>query len=353
MGALSRIQHWCEEASHAKASDVFLNEGAVPRYRLDGRVRVFPDAEPTTREQLEALRDACAGSNGPPSGDLDAHWQTQTGRYRVNVHRHLGSLGASLRIIQTEIPLLESLGLPVPLLESWSRRPHGFILVTGPTGCGKSTTVASMLDRMNTWFEGHVITIEEPIEYLFRSKTSLVTQREIPEDIPSYAAGLRSALRQSPDVIFMGEIRDFDSARIAVQAAETGHLVISTMHTSTVVETMERLANLMPADERRGVLALLASQLVGVLTQKLVAREGGGRHLITEYFQNEGATRDWIQEMDYAALEDFIQSDKSAFAQDFLTDLTKAWREQKISRETALASCPNPKEMERVLRGLS
>ncbi len=353
MNSTHRLQLWATAAAEAQASDVFLSEGEPPRVRIDGTVRPIDDAENVTREELEALWVLCQGIQPTSPHDLDAHWDTGGWRYRVNLHRHLGKLGAALRIIQTKIPSMASLGLPVWLLESWIRRPHGLILVTGPTGCGKSTSVASMLESMNGWLEGHIITIEEPIEYLFSSKTSIFTQREIPEDVPNYATGLRSALRQSPDVIFMGEIRDFESARIAVQAAETGHLVVSTMHTSTVVETMERLTHLMPTDERRGVLSLLATQLVGVLTQKLLPGIGAGRHLVTEYFQNGGATRDWIQDMDYDRLADFIATGQIKECCDFRASLIDAWRSGAVSKETVLNTAANPQEIERLMRGVS
>jgi twitching motility protein PilT len=152
----------------------------------------------------------------------------------------------------------------------------------------------------------------------------------------------------------MGEIRDFESARNAIQAAETGHLVISTMHTSTVVETMERLTHLMPPEERRAALSLLSNQLIGVLTQKLLPAAGDtGRHVVTEFFQNEGATRDWIQEMDYARLEDFIASGQSGQCQSFRKSLLQGWKEQRITRETVLEAAANPQELERLMRGVS
>ncbi len=354
---LSKLAAHCHCAAEAGASDVFFNESEIPRIRIDGTVRMMNDLPPVARESLRELWQACEGTTNrgaPFSEDLDAHWETGRWRFRVNLHRHLGRWGASLRVIHTEIPTLESLRLPATLLDQWSRRAHGLILITGPTGCGKSTTVAAMLERMNHWLEGHIVTLEEPIEYLFTSRTSFFTQREIPEDVPDYASGLRSTLRQSPDVIFMGEIRDFGSARSAIQAAETGHLVLSTMHTSTVVETMERLAHLMPPEERLAALSLLSGQLVGVLTQKLLPRaDGEGRQVVTEFFQNEGATRDWIQEMAYTRLAEFISSGQSNQCQSFRASLLEAWREGAVTRETVLKTAAHPQEMERLMRGVS
>lgn len=358
MSPLERIRALSRDAAEARASDLFLHEGELPRLRVDGSIRTLNGSEPIGREELLALWRACrpeAPADAPTfEVDLDAHWEAGSLRFRVNLHRHVGRLGASLRVIQTRIPEMETLHLPVPILRNWAQRAHGLVLVTGPTGCGKSTTVASLLDWMNGWYEGHIVTIEEPIEYLFTSRTSFFTQREIPEDVPNYTTGLRSALRQSPDGIFMGEIRDFESAKIAVQAAETGHLVFSTMHTSSVVETIERLASLMPPDERRAVLSLLASQLIGVLTQKLLlSATGEGRHLVTEYFQNEGATRDWILDMEYPRLEDHVASPQSASCQSFRTGLIDAWRAGHVSREEALEAASNPQELDRVMRGVS
>ncbi len=353
MDSLKRLQSLCLEAAAAGASDVFLGEGQAARQRLHGRVIASPDATPITRPDIEALWRACLPLQEPDWQDADAHWDLGKVRFRVNLHQSLGELGAVLRVIHKEIPDMQTLRLPESLLQSWGRRPYGLVLVTGPTGSGKSTTVASLLEWINSWREGHVITIEEPIEFLFTSKKCLFTQREIPHDTPGFRAGLRSALRQSPDIIFMGEIRDFESARIAIQAAETGHLVLSTVHTSTVVETMERLTDLMPEAQRKGVLSLLAAQLIGILSQRLLPASEGGRHVVTEHFQNEGASREWIQEMDYASLADFIEDERGPNALNFQASLLEAWRHGKISQDTALAASASPNQLKRAMSGVS
>ena len=206
----------------------------------------------------------------------------------------MGRLGAVLRRIKTSVPNLKTLGLPDWLLTRWGAREHGLILVTGPTGSGKSTTIASLLQWMNENLVRHVVTIEDPVEYQFTSKRCHFTQRQVGRDTGTFATGLRSALRQAPDVIFVGEIRDYETALTALQASETGHLVVSTLHSEKVADTMERYLNLFPAaDEKHGV-NLLANQLSGVLCQKLVQSADGGLHLLVEHVENAGAMRDWI-----------------------------------------------------------
>lgn len=350
--SVGKLGHWCDLARGSGASDVFFSEGEPPKARIDGKLSALSRDETILREDLATLWQLC-GADPRQSSDHDAHWSHGTQRYRVNLHRHGRRLGAVLRLVLEEIPDLEVLGLPVSVLQSWAKRSFGLILVTGATGSGKSTTVASLLEWLNSWRPAHVVTIEEPVEYVFRSRQCHFTQREIPMDVADYTSGLRSGLRQSPDIIFMGEVRDFESAKIAIQAAETGHLVITTLHTTTVVETMERLTNLVPAGERAGVLSLLASQLIGVMCQKLLLAPKGGRVAVSEYFQNEAATRDWIREMDYVSLADFLRARRMPNNRDFLTSLRDAWLEGRISREVALAAAPNPNELERLMRGIA
>ena len=187
----------------------------------------------------------------------------------------MGRLGAVLRRIKTTVPALNTLGVPDWLLTRWGAREHGLILVTGPTGSGKSTTIASLLQWMNENLSRHVVTIEDPVEYHFASDRCHFTQRQIGRDTGTFGTGLRSALRQAPDVIFVGEIRDHETALTALQASETGHLVLSTMHSERIADTMERYLNLFPAEDAKHGVNLLANQLSGVLCQKLVADDPG------------------------------------------------------------------------------
>ena len=213
------------------ASDLFLSEGAVARTKIGGELMMLGDA-PVTLEEVSAFWKLCGG-DPTYDGDRDSSFVNEDGvRFRVNLHRHTGKLGAVLRRISTEIPDMESLGLPADILIDWIKRPSGLVLVTGATGCGKSTTLASALEWVNQNMARHIVTIEDPIEYLFESKNSYFTQREVHTDTDSFARGLRSSLRQAPDVILLGEIRDQETAITALQAAETGHLVMATLHSA-------------------------------------------------------------------------------------------------------------------------
>src|SRR5438046_3846389 len=220
-----------DAAEQKQASDVFLQEDEVPRLKVNEQIIVLGD-EPMAHPLLTAFWQA-GGANAQGDGDRDRDTgfvsRTHT-RYRVSLHRTMGRLAAVLRRIKTSVPSLKTLGLPDWLLTRWGTREHGLILVTGPTGSGKSTTIASLLQWMNENLERHIVTIEDPVEYQFNSHRCHFTQRQIGRDTATFAIGLRSALRQAPDVIFVGEIRDYETALTALQASETGHLVVSTLH---------------------------------------------------------------------------------------------------------------------------
>src|SRR5437763_8280258 len=244
-----------DAAEQRQASNVFLPENERPQLKINEQSAVLGE-EPTSLAQITAFWQAC-GANAKGDGDMDRDSgfisRTQT-RYRVNLHCTMGRLGAVLRRIKTHVPSLKTLGAPEWLLTRWGAREHGLILVTGPTGSGKSTTIASLLQWMNENLVRHIVTIEDPVEYQFTSKRCHFTQRQVGRDTGSFSSGLRSALRQAPDVIFVGEIRDYETALTALQASETGHLVVSTLHSEKVADTMERYLNLFPAEsEKHGV----------------------------------------------------------------------------------------------------
>jgi pilus retraction protein PilT len=261
--------------------------------------------------------------------------------------------GAVLRPIKTIIPDLADLGLPTALLTSWLLRRSGIMLVTGPTGSGKSTTLASCLDWLNHHHGRHVVTIEDPIEYLFQSDRCLFTQREVGVDTPSFDEGLRRSLRQSPDVILLGEIRDGPSAITALQAAETGHLVIATLHSSNVLDSLERLSRLFDVRERESVLQVLSQQLVGILCQRLLNAEPTGRVLATEHFENQALTRKWILEGKFRELADLVGRGDNPANRTLLKSLLGLVRSGRISELTAMQVASNPHELQRELRGIS
>jgi len=345
------IDDLCRLATEHGASDIFLHAGRVPQFRIQSDLVAAGEA-PLAVEELEAFWLRCGAA--PEALDFDGSYVDSTGqRFRVNLFRSLLQRGAALRPIKTMVPSLDELGAPIDLLTSWVMRPSGLVLIAGPTGMGKSTTLASCLDWLNHHHRRHVVTIEDPIEYLFQPDLCLFTQREVGVDTPTFAEGLRRSLRQSPDVILLGEIRDGPSAITALQAAETGHLVLATLHTSNVLDSFERLSRLFDVRERDGVLQVLSQQLIGVLCQRLINAEPNGRTLIVEHFENHAVTRKWILEGKFRELADFIAKGDNSLNVSFLKSLAAAVRARRISEATALQAAGNPHELQRELRGIS
>ncbi len=307
---------------------------------------------PVPRAGLEELWKGC-GVDHAAVKETDISLQIEEGmRLRVNLYHTLDRLAAVLRPIGLEIPDLDALSMPAEILQSWMQRKNGLILVTGPTGSGKSTTVASCLNWVNQRMCRHIVTLEDPIEFLFENENSLFSQREIRLDSEDFATGLRSALRQSPDVLFIGEIRDSETAETALHAAETGHLVISTLHSGSVVETVDRFTHLL-GRSGAGALQLLASQLIGVMSQQLLPKVGGGLFPALEYFQNEAATRRWILEFRLADLQDHLSSSNSTANCSALDYLVASVKQGYLSFEVARGACSRPQDLDRAMRGIS
>ena len=348
---MEALESLCESCLKAGASDLFLREGSAPFLRLGDQL-IPLETEPTSSDLLDHLWNAC----GAPadSTDHDASLVTASSlRFRVNLHRQLGVRGAVLRNIKTQIPSMEDLGLPVDLLQKWFSRPSGLVLVTGSTGTGKSTTMAAGLEWLNQTATRHIITIEDPVEYLFQENLSRFTQREVGADTPTFAEGLRRALRQSPDIILLGEIRDAGSASTALQAAETGHLVLASVHSSSAAEAVERLHRIFSPEEREDASALLAAQLVGVFTQQLLPGLNQKLFLVGEHFENQAATRQWIRKGGGTELVDFMQNSQSPENRSMTTSLVQAYRDGHVSLEAALAAAPVPDEFRRASMGIS
>ena len=347
----SALDQLIRDAFADSATDVFLVEDEPPRIRREGDV-VTLHPGPIPRIAMAEFWKSCAVD---PAATLEADvsWRVPGGgRLRVNLYRTLGRLAAVLRPIRNEIPPLADLGLPSALLESWMQRRYGLILVTGPTGSGKSTTVASCLNWINLHLSRHIVTLEDPIEFLFTNEKSLFSQREIRHDSADFSTGLRAALRQSPDVLFLGEIRDAETALTALHAAETGHLVISTLHSSSVIETLDRFSHLLKG-ETSGALNLLASQLVGIISQQLLPRLGGGLFPALEYMQNEAGTRRWILENRLTDLQDHLLKSTEATNCSLLEYLVASVKQGYLDAEIARSSCARPQDFDRAMRGIS
>jgi pilus retraction protein PilT len=347
----SALNQLIRDAFSDAANDVFLIEDEPPRIRKNGDVIVLHPG-PIPRLVMEEFWKSC-GVDHAAHLEADISWRVpQGGRLRVNLYHSLGRLAAVLRPIRNEIPEMASLGLPAPLLQSWMQRRQGIILVTGPTGSGKSTTVASCLDWINHTLPRHIVTLEDPIEYLFTNDLALFSQREIRMDSINFSSGLRSALRQSPDVLFLGEIRDQETAVTALQAAATGHLVISTLHSSSVIETLDRFSHLLKAGTHEAY-HLLAGQLIGVLSQQLLPRPRGGLFLAVEHMQNEAATRRWILENRLPELQDHLLKSTEPTNCSFLEYLVAAVQQGFLEAETARGACTRPQDFDRAMRGIT
>ncbi len=346
-----KIDQLCHAALQAQADDLFLKTYEYPCIRVAGRISALGDAV-LTQEDLGEFWVAC-GCDPATVQDMDLSWTSGQGqRFRVNLFRHVGRLGAALRPIKNSVAVLDALGLPGELLRGWANRPEGVILVCGGTGCGKSTTIASLLDWVNRTQTKHIVTIEDPIEYLLDSNNSVVTQREVGMDTESFTSGLRSALRQSPDIIFVGEIRDRLTAETALQAAETGHLVVSTLHSSDAEETFDRLLALFPKDEQATARLILSKQLVGVLCQKLVPAVSGGLTPVVEHIEVAGAIRQWIRSGTMEKIPDLLNREPDAHNRPFLSAIKEAYESGRISAEAARSICSTPSEFDRLVSGI-
>jgi twitching motility protein PilT len=279
-------------------SDLHLKVGGVPFVRVDGTLvpADFPALGATDTESFasDLLPPSKAGEFGDSHEADFGYTLSGVGRFRVNVFRQRGFVGLAIRRVRAEIPSFEELMLP-PVVRNLADTPRGLVLVTGPTGTGKTTTIASVVGHINRTRKAHIVTIEDPIEVLHEDQRSIVDQREVGIDTMSYAAALRHVVRQDPDVIFIGEIRDAPSAEAAIQAAETGHFVISTLHTTDATETINRILDMFPAQQQQQVRVSLSSGLRGILSQRLLPRANGrGRVPAVEVLVNTGRVQERI-----------------------------------------------------------
>jgi twitching motility protein PilT len=271
------------------------------------------------------------------------------GRFRVNAYFQRASLGAAFRLIPNEMPALDDLGLP-PTLREFIKKPRGFVLVTGPTGSGKSTTLAAMLDVINKERHEHIMTIEDPIEFLHRHQNCIVNQRELGSDAQSFALGLKAALRQDPDVILVGEMRDLDTIATALTAAETGHLVFATLHTQDTAQTVDRIVDVFPPAQQHQVRVQLSVSLQGIVTQQLLpTADGQGRVCATEILVPTPAIRNLIREGKTHQIYSALQTGGAHGMQTMDAALADLVRRNKITRELAEARSSSPEELRRLM----
>ncbi|MGN0324931.1 MAG: type IV pilus twitching motility protein PilT [Lachnospiraceae bacterium] len=352
---MPKINEILATAQAAKASDIHLTVALPPKMRVNGHLvsmENFPVlTADDTLEMLLAITTDHQREIFNSKGELDMSFAVENlGRYRVNAFRQRGSVAMALRSVNTVVPSPEQLGLPHAFVELYTRK-RGLILVTGPTGSGKSTSLASIINQVNEHRDAHIITLEDPIEYLHLHKMSMVNQREIGFDSMSYANALRAALREDPDVILVGEMRDFETISVAVTAAETGHLVLSTLHTIGAASTVDRIIDVFPPHQQAQIRVQLANVLEAVISQQLIpTQDGRGRAAAFEVMISNSAVRNLIREGKSHQLLSVMQTTRKLGNIAMDEAIMALFQEGKISREMAIQYAVDPDGMTQKLK---
>ena len=339
-------------AVRTDCSDVHITAGtnlAIRRYGVLSILADCPTAEESTSMIYELL-DMKQIERVNSGEDLDIGVMLPDGtRIRANIYHQRNNLAASIRILQQVIPSFEELGLP-SVVKDLAEMPRGLVLVTGPTGSGKSTTLASMVDYINKNHARHVMTIEDPIEYVYPLNQAMIHQREVGKDAKSFASALRSALREDPDVILVGEMRDYETISAAVAAAETGHLVLSTLHTTSAAQTVERIIDACPLEGQNQMRSQFANVIRGVITQQLIpTADGEGRVIATEVMIANFAISNQIRENKTIQIPSLLQSGRREGMHTLNDDLVRLVQDDKITRDTALKVSDDPGSLEKMI----
>ena len=355
MGVENIVERLLREAVERRASDIHLTVGVPPTLRINGalvRLALPPLGTTDMLRLFESIAPEERRAFFKQTGEVDfSHTIHGLSRFRVNAFRQRGSVAIAVRLIPEQVPTLDQLDLP-EVVGALARKPRGLILVTGPTGSGKSTTMAAMINQINEEQACNIITLEDPIEYLHRHKKSLINQREIGADSLSFANGLRAALREDPDVILVGEMRDMDTISIAVRAAETGHLVLATLHTSDASQTIDRIVDVFPPYQQQQIRTQLSLTLQGIISQQLLPRRSGtGRVVAVEILVATAAVRNLIREGKSHQLMTVIQTGAKAGMQSMDVALRDLCRAGVVADEEALMRASDPENFLRLRRG--
>ena len=350
-----RIEMLLQEVINQHASDLHLQVGLPPMLRIDGALTPVAntpslDVETTERlifsildnEQKQILLKDKEFDFSFAFGDL--------GRFRVNAFHERGNIAAAMRLIPNDIPTLAELGLPA-VVESFADYPRGLVLVTGPTGSGKSTTLAALLDKINSERSEHIITIEDPIEFTHKSKRSVIVQREVHYDTYSFSAALRSALREDPDVVLIGEMRDLETISAAITIAETGHLVFATLHTNSASQSIDRMVNVFPPHQQPQIKAQLGNILMAICSQRLIPAIGGGRLVSAEILVANPAVRNIIREGKSHQLDQVIQTSAKEGMQSMDRTLVQLVQSGQITYDEAKNYAVDLDDLNRMMRG--
>ena len=339
------------------ASDIHITVDSPPIARVKGSFIKLREENLSKEDTFQMAKEI----TGPKKfkileehGEVDLSVSIKTGdRFRVNAYKQKGNYAIAIRTITSQIPTFKTLGLP-DVVSSFAEKHKGLVLVTGPTGSGKSTTLASLIDIINSTQERHIITLEDPIEYVHHHKKGIVNQREIGNDTDSFNAALRAALRQDPDVILVGEMRDPETVSIALTAAETGHLVFSTLHTVGSAKTIDRIVDMFPAEQQQQVRTQLSTVCEGVISQQLIKTiDGRNRVAALEVMVTTPAIRNLIRENKTYQIQNIIQTSSKIGMQSMDQELVNLFRQGKISKESVLSRCTDFEYTSRLVGGMS
>ena len=353
---LQHVDDYLALAQQAGASDVHLGVNAPPIWRLHGTLQpIWPDAPSLTAHQTAHFADTFLNQTHrallDERGDTDFAYANANGRYRASVVRQRLGTDIVFRVINTHLRTMDELGLPQHL-NLLTRFHNGLILVTGSVGSGKSTSLAALIEQINIERREHIITLEDPIEYVFEPKNCHITQREVHTHTLSFSAALRGALREDPDVIMVGEMRDLETISLAITASETGHLVLGTLHTGTAARTLDRVLDVFPPDQQDQIRIMVSESLRGVISQQLIPRaDGGGRVLALETLTNTPAVSNVIREARTYMLPGIIQTGKKQGMQLMDDALMELYHDRLISAEEALARADQKQAMRQHVGG--
>jgi twitching motility protein PilT len=350
-----RIEVLLEEVIKKKASDLHIQVGLPPMLRVDGSLVAVPSTDILNEEAVEALVFAILDEDQKQILLKDKEFDFSfafgdLGRFRVNAFHERGNLAAALRLIPNEILTTEQLGMP-EVVKKFADYPRGLVLVTGPTGSGKSTTLAALVDKINTEKAAHIVTIEDPIEFTHKSKKSVIVQREVHYDTYSFSAALRSSLRQDPDVVLIGEMRDLETIAAAITIAETGHLVFATLHTNSAAQSIDRMIDVFPPHQQPQIRAQLSNILMGICSQRLIPSIGGGRTVAAEILIATPAVRNIIREGKSHQLEAVIQTGAEFGMQSMDKTLVTLIHNGTITYDEARNYAVDLDELDRLMRG--
>ncbi len=353
------IEDLMEQLIEMGGSDMHIQAGAPIYFRISGKLQPINE-DPLTPHECQKLIFSML--NNTQRKELEQNWELDCSygvkglaRFRVNVYKERGYYAAALRALSSKIPNFDQLGLP-EIVREMSERPRGLVLVTGPTGSGKTTTLAAMVDLVNRTRAEHILTVEDPIEYVFPNVKSLIHQRQKGEDTKSFANALKSALREDPDVILVGEMRDLETISLAISAAETGHLVMGTLHTSSAASTVNRIIDVFPPEQQQQINAQLSNSLIAVFSQTLVPKKNPkpgefGRVMAQEIMIVTPAIANLIREGKVAQMYSAIQTGSKMGMQTMEQALANLVRAGVISFEVAVSKSSKPEEMQRILQG--